>query len=408
MKILFIHQNFPGQYKHLAPVLAADAANDVVAMHMQPNMHELPRIKTICSTVLRGNTPGIHPWQQETETKVIRGEASWKTAMALRAEGFVPDVICAHPGWGESLFVKDVWPTSRLLCFFEFYYHTCGQDVDFDPEFPSSAEGSCRIRLKNINNLLALEACDAGLSPTEYQRAVHPVEFQHKINVIHDGIDTATVVPNQAVTVTLNDIGITLSRKDEVITFVNRNLEPYRGWHTFARALPDILVRRPKAHILIAGGDDVSYGSRPTDGLSYKQKYLSEIADRIDLKRVHFLGHIPYQTFLAVLQVSSVHVYLTYPFVLSWSMLEAMSTGALVIGSSTAPVEEVIRHGENGLLVNFFSPGEIVAAIDDVLSHPDRMQTIRDRARQTVVERFDLRRVCLPQQIQLVQRLAKN
>ncbi len=407
MNILFIHQNFPAQYKHLAPILAADPNNRVVAMHMQPNLPEYPDITTVRSTASRGNTPGIQPWLQEAETKVLRGEASWLTAVKLRQDGFVPDVICAHPGWGEALFVKDVWPKARLLCLLEFYYHFQGYDVGFDPEFPSHPDDACRIRLKNINNLLALEACDAGLCPTQFQKSAHPKEFHYKLNVIHDGVATDILTPNPAVSLSFAEKDITLTRQDEVITFVNRNLEPYRGWHTFARALPGLLARRPKAHILIIGADDVSYGSRPTDGISYRQRYLAEVTDRIDSNRVHFLGRIPYQSFVAVLQISSAHVYLTYPFVLSWSMLEAMSTGALVIGSRTPPVEEVICHGKNGLLVDFFSPDELTATVDEVLSHPDRMQAIRIQARQTIVERYDLQQVCLPQQLSLIHNLHK-
>lgn len=408
MNVLFIHQNFPGQYKHLAPALAADPTNRVVAMHMQPNLPSQANIQTVCSTAGRSNTPGIHPWLQEIDTKLIRGEASLQAALSLRQQGFRPDVVCAHPGWGEALFVKDVWPEARLLNFFEFYYHASGHDVGFDPEFPMPEDDPYRLRIKNLNNLLALEACDAGLSPTNYQRGVHPTEFQHKIRVIHDGIDTDTVRPNPDASITLRQAGITLTRQDKVVTFVNRNLEPYRGWHIFARALPEILTRDPKAHILIVGGDDVSYGARPADGVSYKQRFLGEINGQLDMRRVHFLGHIPYPAFLAVLQLSSAHVYLTYPFVLSWSMLEAMSTGALVIGSRTPPVQEVIQHGENGLLVDFFSASEVAAAVAEVLSSADRMQAIRNKARQTVLERYDLKRICLPRQLALVEGLAHS
>jgi glycosyltransferase involved in cell wall biosynthesis len=408
MNILFVHQNFPAQYRHLAPYMSADSSNRVVAMHMRPKLAAQPGITAICSGVGFRNTPGIHRWLLDFESKVIRGEASWHSACKLREDGFVPDVICAHPGWGEALFLKDVWPEARLLCFLEFYYHARNQDVGFDPEFPTSPEDACRLRLKNISSLLALEACDSALSPTCYQRALHPAEFRDKISVIHDGIDTDAIMPNPDVIVTLSDSSVSLTCRDEVITFVSRNLEPYRGWHTFARALPELLAHRPKAHVLIVGGDDVSYGSRSADGVSYKHRYLAEIIDRIDMQRVHFLGKIPYSNFLAVLQISSAHIYLTYPFVLSWSMLEAMSAGALVIGSRTSPVEEVIQHGENGLLVDFFSPDELVAAVDEVLSHPDRMQAVRDRARQTIVERYDLKRVCLPQHLALINRLAST
>lgn len=408
MKILFIHQKFPSQYKHLAPALAADPSNQVVAMQMQPDAPSFPGIQTVYTPLNRINTPGIHPWLIETETKAIRGEASWHTAKALRKEGFMPDVICAHPGWGEALFVKDVWPDSALLSFFEFYYHAKGYDVGFDPEFPSAEDESCCIRMKNINNLLALEACDAGISPTRFQKSLHPPEFHHKISILHDGIDTNMVLPNKYASILLKNEGITLTRQDEVITFVNRNLEPYRGWHIFARALPGILANRPNAHLLIVGGDGVSYGRVPDDYVSYKQRYLAEVVDRIDMNRVHFVGHVDYSSFLTILQISSAHVYLTYPFVLSWSMLEAMSAGCLVIGSRTAPVEEVIQHGKNGLLVDFFSTDELTAAIDEVFSHRDRMQAVRDQARTSILEQYDLRSIALPRQIALVQKLAKR
>lgn len=405
MNILFIHQNFPAQYKHLALLMAADPANRVVVLHMRQNLPEIPGITAVHITPDRALTTGLHPWLQEFESKFIRGDATWKAACSLRESGFTPAVVCAHPGWGEALFVKDVWPGARLLSYLEYYYHFRRQDINFDPEFPSRPDDSCRLRIKNINNLLALEACDAGISPTEYQRSLQPAEYQSKISVIHDGIDTDRVRPNRDVTLTMKERGVTLTSRDEVITFVNRNLEPYRGWHTFARALPELLARRPRAHVLIVGGDDVSYGSRPADGVSYKQRYLAEVIDRLDLNRIHFLGKIPYDTLLGLLQISSAHVYLTYPFVLSWSMLEAMSAGALVIGSRTAPVEEVITHGVNGLLVDFFSQEELVATVDELLSHPDRMQAVRDRARQTIVERYDLRRICLPQQQALLHNL---
>lgn len=408
MNILFIHQAFPGQFMHLSESLASDPANRVVALHLRHDLPPLPSIQTIFSgsAIQRGVTPGLEPWLAEIEMQSIRAEATLQTAMELRATGFMPDLICAHPGWGEALYIQEVWPDARLLCYFEYFYQPRAPEFGFDPEFPMLPGVSYRTRLKNFTNLQALEACDAGICPTEFQFSPYPAAYKNKIYVIHDGIDTDTVVPNHAMHIQLGDERCTkLTRQDEVITFVSRNLEPYRGWHIFARALPEILARRPAAHVLIVGGDGVSYGRRPTDGVSYKQKYLSEVLDSIDIQRVHFLDIIPYESFLAVLQISSVHVYLTFPFVLSWSMLEAMSAEALVVGSRTAPVTEVIRHGENGLLVDFFSPAELAATVSEVLDHPDRMQAVRSRARQTIIERYDLKRHCLPQQLELIQNL---
>jgi glycosyltransferase involved in cell wall biosynthesis len=406
MRILFVHQNFPGQYKHLAPALAANSDNQVVALTLnQPP--SLPGVQVFRYRLSRGTTQGIHPWVAETETKVVRGEAAARACLQLRQQGFIPDVICAHPGWGESLFLKDVFPNAKLLAFIEFYYRTSqADDMGFDPEFAeNSFDALCRVRMKNANNLLSLDSCDWGVSPTQWQWQTIPAIYRNKISVIHDGIDTQGVCPNPKRTITLAVEGLTLTHRDEIITFVNRNLEPYRGFHIFMRALPEILQRHPQAQVLIVGGNEVSYGKRLPDGQTYRQKYLTEVGSRLDLSRVHFLGRIPYNAFVSLLQVSAVHVYLTYPFVLSWSMLEAMSAGCLVVGSATPPVEEVIEDGVNGLLVDFFSPKEIADAVDRVLAHPNRMQQLRQRARQTAIERYDLKTICLPKQIELVETL---
>lgn len=406
MRVLFIHQNFPGQYKHLAPALAARSGNEVVALaiNKQP---ELPGVKTIRYEPKRGTGKDTHRWISDLETKVIRGEAAAQAAAALKADGFTPDVICAHNGWGEALFVKDVWPDAPLLSFIEFFYQAHGADFGFDPEFASGGlAAQCRLRMKNANHLLNLLASDWGVCPTEFQKSTVPALFQDKISVIHDGIDTAIVRPDAQARITLKRAGVALGRDDEVITFVNRNMEPYRGFHIFMRALPEIQRRRPNAFVLIVGGDEVSYGAQLPDGQTYRRKMLAEVGDRLDMERLRFVGRIPYDDFLKVLQISAVHVYLTYPFVLSWSMLEAMACECLVIGSATPPVEEVIADGENGLLVDFFSPAGIADAIDRVLDHPDRMHALRKRARQTIIERYDLHGLCLPRHLALVEAVA--
>lgn len=407
MNILFVHQNFPGQYKHLAPALAA-RGHRVVAMTMNA-APEMKGVSVVRYGVGRGTTAGVHPWASEFETKILRGEAAGRAALALKGEGFVPDVICAHPGWGEALFLKDVWPQARLLCFWEFYYHAAGADVNFDPEFQNmSFDSAARLRTKNANNLLSLEASDWGVSPTEWQKRQFPDWAHPKISVIHDGIDTKAAAPNPNASIRIEELKLELKAGDEIVTFVNRNLEPYRGYHTFMRALPEVMKQRPKARILIVGGDRAGYGAVPPDGKTWKQIFLDEVAANIDASRVHFLGNVAYPVFLRLLQISAVHVYLTYPFVLSWSLLEALSSGCLVIGSRTAPVEEVIRHGENGLLVDFFDPKALAEVISSALAEPAAYSTLRSNARAEVIARYDLRAVCLPQHIALVENLCKS
>lgn len=410
MTVLFIHQNFPGQFKHLAPALVQHG-HTVVAMTMQKvEAQEWQGVRLVPYGASRGTTPNVHPWISDFETKTIRGEACFRAALSLKAQGFMPDVIIAHHGWGESLFLRDVWPKAKLGIYCEFFYRPHGADVGFDPEFPVKDPGDvCRLRLKNLNNLLHFEAADAGISPTHWQASTFPEPFRSRITVVHDGIDTETVAPNPAVSLTLNG-NIVLMKQDEVITFVNRNLEPYRGYHIFMRALPEILRRRPKARILIVGGDDVSYGARPENGQKWKDIFAAEVRPQIsdgDWSRVHFLGNIPYQYFIPLLQLSTVHVYLTYPFVLSWSLLEAMSVGCAIVASDTQPLHEAIRHNETGRLVNFFDVAGLANEVCALLDDPSARQWLGKNARQFAQETYDVMTVCLPRQLAWAQELAK-
>jgi len=410
MHLLFIHQNFPGQFKSLAPALAADSNNLIVAMTMHnTTVREWQGVKLVHYSATRGSTPGIHPWLIDFETKVIRAEACFRAALKLRDQGFTPDVIIAHPGWGESLFLKDVWPQVQLGLYCEFYYRLAGADMNFDPEFSCTDPGEiCRLKVKNINNIMQLERMEAGISPTFWQASTFPEPFRSKITVVHDGIDTRVITPNAHVSLTLNKT-LPLTRDNEVITFVNRHLEPYRGYHIFMRALPKILKNRPKAHVLLVGGDGVSYGMKPTGGSKWRDIFVNEVRPYIadtDWTRVHFLGNVPYNIFISVLQLSTVHVYLTYPFVLSWSLLEAMSAGCAVVASDTPPLREAIFQDETGRLVNFFDIDGLAETVCILLDDPASRKRLGTNAREFAYSHYDLKTICLPSQLKWISSLA--
>ena len=400
----------------MAPALVK-LGHRVVAMTMQKiDFNSWQGVELVPYTAMKGTTPNIHPWVGDFETKTIRAEACFRAALKMKVGGFSPDIIVAHHGWGESLFLKEVWPQAKMGIYCEFFYHALGADVGFDPEFPSLDSGeACRLRLKNLNNLLHFEVADAGISPTHWQASTFPEPFKSKITVIHDGIDTLSVAPNFAVSLTLKKASgedLVLTRNDEVITFVNRNLEPYRGYHTFMRALPELLRTRPNARILVVGADDVSYGSRPDEkkygSNKWKEVFINEVRSQIsdqDWQRVHFLGNIPYQYFIPLLQLSTVHVYLTYPFVLSWSLLEAMSTGCAIVASDTEPLKEAIVDNETGLLIDFFNPKALVKSVVKLLENPSERQRLGKNARQFAQSNYDLQKVCLPKQIEWVTNL---
>jgi glycosyltransferase involved in cell wall biosynthesis len=414
MNILFVHQNFPGQFKHLAPAMARQG-HRVVALHINA-CPPVPGVALVRYAVTARPGEGTHRWLADLEVKTLRGEAAWKAAVKLREEGFVPDVIVAHPGWGESLFLQQVWPQARMGIYCEFFYQAEGADTGFDPEFGKpEADNACRLQMKNANYALHFPRAHAGIAPTHWQASLFPEPFASRIAVIHDGIRTNQIKPDAHASIRVQTAQglVQLGQSDEVITFVNRNLEPYRGYHQFMRALPAILQARPQARVVIIGGNEVSYGAAPPPGAdgkpqTWREIFLNEVKGALDLSRVHFVGKVPYADFLRVLQVSTVHVYLTYPFVLSWSLLEAMSAGCAIVASDTAPLREAIRQGETGQLVDFFDPAALARQVVALCQDPAERARLGAQARAFAVENYDLETRCLPRQIEWVQGLGDN
>jgi glycosyltransferase involved in cell wall biosynthesis len=385
MRILFLHQNFPGQFPHIAKHLANNKKNQVISIS-QAQAKGLPNVANVSYKPARQITQGIHHYIAGLESAVLNGQGTTNVMQALKLKGFVPDIVIGHAGWGETLYVKDVFSSAKLINYFEFFYHATGADTDFDPEYPNTADDVLRIRTKNSINLLNLVTSDVGISPTNWQKSLYPSEFHPKISVIHEGVNIEIAKSNLKAEFVLPD-GKKLTKKDKVVTYVARNLEPYRGFHHFMRALPEICQRHPDCHVLVVGGDDISYGRKAEGVQHFREKMQNEV--KINEKQVHFLGKLPYAEYIKVLQISSAHVYLTVPFVLSWSMLEAMAIGCVVIGANTAPVSEVLN-SENGVMVDFFSATDIASAVDKVLKNPQEYLAIRQNARATIMQKYTI------------------
>ena len=398
-RILFIHQNFPGQFVHLAQELVrlgCEVKALAIEQRAVPEGVDVRRYEVRPETLLPREDIGA-----DMEVKTRRALACAAAMRQLAGEGFQPALIVAHPGWGESLFCKDVWPDAVLVAYGEFYYQADGADFGFDPEFSRpTVDSRMRLRMRNTALLHAYQAADAILCPTQWQRSCLPREFQAKATVIFDGVDTRVVRPEPNAFVRLGRSGLQVGRKDSVLTFVNRNLEPYRGFHVFMRALPEILARNPRTRCVIVGDDSVSYGTPPRSHRTWREAMLQEVGSRLPTDRIHFVGRVPYADYLRLLQVSTCHAYLTYPFVLSWSCIEALACGCRVVASDTQPVREVITPGHNGLLFDFFDAAGLARTVSEVLQDPRAYDPLAATAVREARAKYDLETVCKPQQVQ--------
>ncbi len=404
--ILFIHQNMPGQYKHLAPALARRPGCRVTFLTQRDGV-ELPGVRRATYPKPAGPGEQTHHYIRSYEGAVRAGQAAARAMLELKRQGFDPAVVVGHPGWGETLFVREVFPRAAILSFAEFYYSAHGADVGFDPDQPPTLDAACRTRARNATLLLALEACDRAVAPTEWQRSRHPAPFQPRIRRIFDGIDTGIVQPDANAAFPLPS-GRVLTRADEVVTYVARNFEPYRGFPSFVRALPHLLRERPRAEVVLVGGDEISYGGAPPNGGTWRESLQAEVDLAPFSNRIHWFGRIPYAAHVKLLQVSAAHCYLTVPFVLSWSAVEAMAAGCTLVASDTAPLHELVTDGVNGRYVPFFDPPGIAAGIAAALDERDAAAGLKRRAaaRETILADWSLER-CLPRQLALVDECAE-
>lgn len=399
MNILFLHRNFPAQFRHIATELAKDPHNKVVFITNNDKL-QMQGIKKIVYKLKRKVPKNCHRYLKFYEESIIHGQAAAESALALKNSGFKPDIIYGHT-WGPTMFIKDVFPEVPLLCYFEWFYNSEGADIGFNGE-AQDEDKRANTRCKNSHLYIDLDICDAGISPTNWQKSQFPRKFQDDIRVLHDGVDTDFCRPDNNAKFMIKEKKLQLTKNDEVITYATRGMEPYRGFPEFMRTVEKLLKKRPNAHVVIAGEDRVCYGPQIV-GTTYKEIMLKEL--NLDMNRVHFVGGLPFNEYVNLLQISSAHVYLTYPFVLSWSALDAMAVGCCVIASNTKPVLEFMQDNYNALLCDFYNVDELVEKIEYALDNKDKMQELRHNARKTIVDNYALKDL-LPRHIEYVKQLA--
>jgi len=421
MNILFLHQNFPGQFKYLAVNACqrvASVGGKVVCLGVEKSGQAYARANATESNLtyiqykyMRSSSKNIHPWLQDSESKLIRGESCAAVCHELKKAGFQPDIIIQHSGWGEGLFLKLIYPDIPILSYQEFYYRTKGTDFDFDPEFQGQHtwKDLAKLQAKKASQLLSLEQATWNLTPTQFQKETFPKAFQNSFSVIHDGIDCNTIdsIPSEP-HFEIESCKLEIRESDKVATCVMRSIEPYRGCHTLIRSIPYLQqLNDPSLQLIIVGNTStISYGSPCPEG-SWKDYFLKEIDGSYDPSRVHFVGNLAYQDLIKLLKRSNAHIYLTYPFVLSWSLLEAMACRCAIVGSNTAPVREAIADEQTGLLTDFFEPAQLAEQVTRLLTNPDLASKLGNNARKLIEEKYALSR-CLPQQMALIELVANG
>ncbi|MBF0265842.1 MAG: glycosyltransferase [Gammaproteobacteria bacterium] len=407
LNFLFIHPAFPGQFSHLAPYLSSLGHTVVAITKHHFNTSKWKGVYLINMPIYSEFESHDNDIVESIKPRLKSADIVFNHASILKNQGYHPDVIISHPGWGDDLFIKILWPKAKFITYCEYYYHDQADELSFQANLFKPTLTSLKTnKIKNSTYLLQIAESDAAYSPTHWQAKSFPSIFNSFINVIHDGIDTSILKPNRHIKVKIQE-DVILSADDQIITYVSRNLEPYRGFHVFMNALPGILKLNPKVKILIIGGDDCSYSPKRKDKKSWKEVIIDEVKNKIShahWQRIFFLGVLPYEQYLTILQISTVHVYLTFPFVLSWSLLEAMSVGCAIITNNTAPVMEVVEDNNSAILIDFLDYQGLAVKVTDLLHSPELRSKLGNNAREHIITHYDLKTICLPKQIALIEK----
>lgn len=403
MKMLFMHYSFPGQFKHLLELLSQDPNNEIIFIcHDLSPQRKIPGVKKLSYQLAENKTkiPQENYLYAFSEA-IEHGKAVWECCSMLKEQGFVPDFVYAHSAWGQAMFIKDIYPDVPYIAYMEYYFHAFGADMHFYPDEPTSPDRILHTRIRNSNHLINLEACDWAISPTRWQANLYPPDFHHKFSVIHEGVNVEKVKPFQAE----HPLPLNIPKDAEIMTYVSRNFEPYRGFVQAIQAIDKLMKKRPQLHVIMVGGDKVSYGRPLPDGRSYREVMLEKLD--LDETRIHWTGQVNYNYYLQILNASQLHLYMTIPFMISWSLVESMAMACPIVASNTEPVREFITDNHNGRLTEFFDQAQLVANMEWMLDHKEEAKKLGEAARNTVIESYNHEKI-LPRYTQLIKDISQG
>jgi len=385
MQILFVHPNFPAQF---GPALSRLGRRPDLecAFVSRTGTGSLDGVRRIRFNLRGGATRASHYCSRTFENAVWHAHAVYEACKAT--PWLQPDLIVGHSGFGSTVFLQELYPCP-IINYFEYFYRPHGSDMDFRTEFPPSELDYLRSRMRNAMILLDLEACVAGYTPTQWQWSLLPPAWAPKVEVINDGVDTEfwrrRPGPRRLGDEVLDD-------DLRVVTYVARGLEAMRGFDIFVRVANRIAAAMAKVVFVVVGAERTVYGNdlRHIRTKTFKEHVLR--SERPDLRRFRFLGTIPAAQLVEVLSLSDLHVYLTVPFVLSWSLLNALACECVVLASDTAPVREVIQQDRTGILAGFGDVDGLATQAIAVLTDLRAYRRLGAAGRALVEERYSLDR----------------
>lgn len=401
--ILFSHQNFPAQFGGFGHYLA-QSGWDVTFATSRVSGAPPPGCRILQMKPHREPSESVHRFAYGLEKAMINGQAFANSCIQAREEnGLVPDIVFAHSGWGSGTFCKAVWPDCKYVSYVEWFYRWPAVDMPKHSAQADDEDRRAHALARNAPILLDLAEADLVYCPTQFQASQFPEKFRYNMIVQHDGVDTDKLRPNPSLSVDIENGP--LPKDAELLTYATRGMEPHRGFPEFMRAVSELQKQRPKLHTIIGGEDRVAYGQKLPEGESWKKRMLAELD--LDLSRIHFVGHLPHAEYVKLLQATDVHVYLTVPFVLSWSLVEAMSVACPLVASRNKAVSEVLADGESALLVRNEQVSEIVSAVQKILENKGLAAELGKTAREVATTSYSSKWIW-PARREVLHRLAQT
>ena len=382
MHLLLIHQNFPGQFRDLAPAWLASG-------------HQVTAIGSTSAAPTGHQWHGLQYLQYRFEEKpshLERGSAVAKLVQQLIEQDHPPDLVMSHSAWGESLCLRRVCRDVPWISYPELWGNPRSLGFGFDQSLDGLTPEATRFSSANLITELALLQSSASVVASRSQLLSFPKSLQHRLTLQPEGVDLQRIKPDASACLTIPKMGLEFRAGQPLVTFISRHLEPLRGLRQMLMAWPLVSQTIPEAQLLLVGGKGQGYSLQRPKGQNHLEDALNNLPDTTNRRTIHCLGRLPYEEMLTLLQCSACHVALSYPYTLSWSVLEALSCGVPVISNPDSPISVELGDDANKALA--LVPFDDIASLSlktiELLQHPQRARAMGAAGRSWIEQNASL------------------